>query len=68
VAYAAPELPEAITHGDLEAERPTLPFYARRRIVETLIARVTLLPVGRGCRRFDPNSTRIEWTFCGLVP
>jgi site-specific DNA recombinase len=63
VAYAAPELPEAITHGDLEAERPTLPFYARRRIVETLIARVTLLPVGRGCRRFDPNSTQIEWTF-----
>jgi hypothetical protein len=32
-------------------------------VVETLIARVTVLPVGRGCRRFDPNSMRIEWTF-----
>jgi DNA invertase Pin-like site-specific DNA recombinase len=62
-ALSAPELPEAITGGDLEAEWPTLPFYARRRVVETLIARVTLLPVGRGCRRFDPSSTRIEWTF-----
>jgi DNA invertase Pin-like site-specific DNA recombinase len=62
-ALSAPELPEAITHGDLEAEWPTLPFYARRRIVETLIARVTLLPVGRGCRQFDPASLNVEWTF-----
>jgi hypothetical protein len=38
-------------------------FYARRRVVETLIARVTLLPTGRGCRRFDPSSVRIDWTF-----
>ena len=63
-ALSRPELPDALTRGDLETEWPTLPFYARRRIVETLIARVTLLPVGRGCRRFDPDSSvRIEWTF-----
>jgi hypothetical protein len=63
-ALSRTELPDALTRGDLETEWPTLPFYARRRIVETLIARVTLLPVGRGCRRFDPDSSvRIEWTF-----
>jgi site-specific DNA recombinase len=62
-ALSTPELPEAVTNGDLELEWSGLPFYARRRIVETLIARVTLLPVGRGCRRFDPSSLRIEWTF-----
>jgi hypothetical protein len=60
---STPELPDALTDGDLEQEWPTLPFYARRRIVETLIARVTLLPTGRGCRQFDPSSIRIEWTF-----
>jgi site-specific DNA recombinase len=66
-ALAVPELPDALTSGDLEAEWPELPFYARRRVVETLIARVTLLPVGRGCRRLDPefvrDSMRIDWTF-----
>jgi site-specific DNA recombinase len=66
-ALAVPELPEALTDGDLEAEWPDLPFYARRRVVETLIARVTVLSVGRGCRRLDPNfvrdSMRIDWTF-----
>jgi site-specific DNA recombinase len=62
-ALSTPELPDALTHGDLEQEWPTLPFYARRRIVETLIARVTLLPSGRGCRRFSPSSLRIDWTF-----
>jgi hypothetical protein len=62
-AFSTPELPDALSNGDLEQEWPTLPFYARRRIVETLIARITLLPVGRGCRRFDPSSLRIEWTF-----
>jgi site-specific DNA recombinase len=64
---AVPELPDALTRGDLEAEWPDMPFYARRRVVETLIARVTLLPVGRGCRRLDPDfvqdSMRIDWTF-----
>jgi hypothetical protein len=62
-ALSTPELPEALTCGDFEAEWPRLPFYARRRIVETLIARVTLLPVGQGCRQFDANSLLIEWTF-----
>jgi site-specific DNA recombinase len=66
-ALAVPDLPEALTQGDLEAEWPDLPFYARRRVVETLIARVTLLPVGQGCRRLDPefvrDSMRIDWTF-----
>jgi hypothetical protein len=63
-ALGGPELPEALTHCDLEAEWPELPFYARRRIVEILIARVTVLPVGRGCRRFDPDSSlRVDWTF-----
>jgi hypothetical protein len=62
-ALSAPELPDALTHGDLEQAWPTLPFYARRRIMETLIARVTLLPTGRGCRRFNPSSVRIDWTF-----
>jgi site-specific DNA recombinase len=62
-ALSAPELPEALTHGDLEAEWPALPFYARRRIAETLVARVVVLPVGRGCRQFDPSSMRIDWTF-----
>ena len=62
-ALSTPELPEALTHGDLEAEWPALPFYARRRIVETLIARVTLLLVGRGCRNFDPSSVQIDWAF-----
>jgi hypothetical protein len=62
-ALTAPDLPDALAHGDLEQEWPVLPFYARRRIIEALIARVTLLLVGRGCRRFDPNSARIEWTF-----
>jgi hypothetical protein len=47
----------------MHQEWSALPFYARRRIVETLIARVTLLPTGRGCRRFDPSSLRIDWTF-----
>jgi DNA invertase Pin-like site-specific DNA recombinase len=62
-ALRAPELPEALAGGDLEAEWAALPFYARRRIVDTLIARVTVLPVGRGCRKFDPSSVRIDWTF-----
>jgi hypothetical protein len=66
-ALAVPELPEALTRGDLEAEWPGMPFWARRRVVETLIARVTLLQVGRGCRRLDPefvrDSLRIDWTF-----
>jgi hypothetical protein len=66
-ALVVPELPDALTRGDLKAEWPDMPFYARRRVVETLIARVTLLPVGRGCRRLDPefvrDSMRIEWTF-----
>jgi hypothetical protein len=47
----------------LEQEWQVLPFYARRRIIESLIARVTLLPVGRGCRQFDPSSVLIHWTF-----
>lgn len=62
-ALSRPELPDALTHSDFEQQWTTLPFYARRRIVETLIARVTLLPTGRGCRRFDPSSVRIDWTF-----
>ena len=62
-ALSAPELPGALTGGGLEAEWAALPFYARRRIVETLIARVTVFPVGRGCRQFDPSSVRIDWTF-----
>jgi hypothetical protein len=62
-ALTAPELPDALAHGDLEQEWPALPFYARRRIIETLIARVTLLPTGRGCRQFDPSSVLIQWTF-----
>jgi hypothetical protein len=66
-ALAMPELPDALTHSDLEGEWPSLPFYARRRVVEALITRVTLLPVGRGCRRLDPEfvreSMRIDWTF-----
>jgi hypothetical protein len=62
-ALTTPELPEALTRGDLETEWAELPFYARRRIVETLIARVTVLPVGRGCRQFDPSSVHIDWTF-----
>jgi site-specific DNA recombinase len=63
-ALNTPELPEALTRGgDLQDEWAALPFYARRRIVETLIARVTVLSVGRGCRRFDPSSVRIDWTF-----
>jgi hypothetical protein len=62
-ALSAPELPEALTGGDLEAEWARLPFYARRRIAETLVAQVMVLPVGRGCRQFDPSSVRIDWTF-----
>lgn len=31
-ALITPELPEALTHGDLEADWPAPPFYARRRI------------------------------------
>ena len=63
-ALSMPELPDALTHGDLEAEWRTLPYYARRKIVETLVARVKVLPVGRGCRHFDPDSSvQIEWTF-----
>jgi hypothetical protein len=62
-ALSAPELPDALADDDLEQQWPALPFYARRRIVETLIARVTLLPTGRGCRRFDPLSLQIVWTF-----
>jgi hypothetical protein len=62
-ALSTPEPPDALTHGDLEEDWPALPFYARRRIVETLIARVTLLPVGRGCRQFNPSSVLIDWTF-----
>jgi hypothetical protein len=62
-ALTGPELPDALIHSDFEQQWATLPFDARRRIVETLIARVTLLPTGRGCRRFDPSSVRIDWTF-----
>jgi site-specific DNA recombinase len=62
-AFTAPELPDTLAHGDLEQEWPALPFYARRRIIETLIAQVTLLPTGRGCRRFEPSSVVIHWTF-----
>ena len=62
-ALSVPEMPDALTDGDLEEAWPALPFYARRRIVETLIARVTLLPTGRGCRQFDPSSVRIDWAF-----
>jgi hypothetical protein len=62
-ALSAPELPNALVDGDLEEAWPALPFYARRRIVETLIASVTLLPTGRGCRQFDPSSVRIDWAF-----
>jgi hypothetical protein len=42
-ALAVPELPEALTRGDLEAEWPDMPFWARRGAVEARIARVTLL-------------------------
>jgi site-specific DNA recombinase len=52
-----------LTNHDLQDEWAVLPFYARRRIVETLIAGVALLPVGQGGRQFDPSSVRIEWTF-----
>jgi hypothetical protein len=62
-SLTGPELPDALNHGDLEQDWPVLPFDARRRIVETLIARVTLTAVGRGCRRFDPSSVRIDWAF-----
>jgi DNA invertase Pin-like site-specific DNA recombinase len=62
-ALSAPELPDALIDNDLEQDWPTLPFYAQRRVLETLIARVTVLPVGRGCRQFDPSSVRIDWTF-----
>jgi hypothetical protein len=62
-ALSTPELPEALTRGDLEEEWTALPFYTRRRIVETLIARVTILPVDRGCRQFYPSSVHIDWTF-----
>jgi hypothetical protein len=62
-ALTAPELPDTLTRGDLEQEWPTLPFYARRRIIETLIASVTLLATGRGCRQFEPSSVVIHWTF-----
>jgi site-specific DNA recombinase len=62
-ALSTPELPDALTDGDLEQEWPALPFYARRRIVETLIARVTLFATGRGCRQFTTSSVRIDWTF-----
>jgi hypothetical protein len=62
-ALSAPELPGVLTGRDLETEWAALPFYTRRRVAETLIARVTLFPVGRGCRQFDPSSVRIDWTF-----
>jgi site-specific DNA recombinase len=62
-SLSGPELPDALNREDLEQEWPALPFYARRRIVETLVARVTLTAVGRGCRRFDPSSVQIDWTF-----
>jgi site-specific DNA recombinase len=62
-ALSAAELPDALTDGDLEEAWPALPFYARRRIVEILIARVALLPTGRGCRQFDPSSVSIDWAF-----
>jgi site-specific DNA recombinase len=62
-ALSTPELPDALASGDLEREWPSLPFYAQRRIVQTLIARITLLPVGQGCRRFALSSLRIEWAF-----
>jgi site-specific DNA recombinase len=62
-ALSGPELPDALTHGDLEKEWPELPFYARRRIIQTLVARVMLLSTGRGCRQFDPSSVLIDWTF-----
>jgi hypothetical protein len=60
---SALHLPEALTGGDPEAEWAALLFFVRRRIVETLVARVTVLPVGRGRRLFDPSSVRIDWTF-----
>jgi site-specific DNA recombinase len=62
-ALSRPGLPDALSDGNLDQEWPMLPFYARRRIIETLIARVMLLPSGRGCRHFDPSSVRIDWTF-----
>jgi hypothetical protein len=62
-ALSTSELPKELSDGDLEGEWPTLPFYARRRVLETLIIHVKLLPVGRGCRQFDPASVKIEWTF-----
>jgi hypothetical protein len=54
-------LAKALSDGDLEGEWPTLPFYARRRVLETLIIHIKLLPVGR--RQFDSASVKIEWTF-----
>jgi hypothetical protein len=62
-ALSRPELPDVLSDGNLDQEWPTLPFYARRRTIETLIARVILLPSGRGCRHFDPSTVRIDWTF-----
>jgi hypothetical protein len=38
-ALSAPELPDTLTRGELEQEWPVLAFYARRRILETLIGR-----------------------------
>lgn len=43
-ALSTSELPMALIDGDLENEWPTLPFYARRRILETLLVQVKLLP------------------------
>jgi site-specific DNA recombinase len=62
-ALSTSELPGTLIDGDLEHEWPVLPFYARRRIVETLLVRIILFPVGRGSRNFDPSSVQIEWAF-----
>jgi hypothetical protein len=46
-----------LTNGNLEDEWPTLPFYAPRRILETLLVRVKVLQVGR----VVDNSIQHRW-------
>ncbi|MBB3082950.1 DNA invertase Pin-like site-specific DNA recombinase [Geodermatophilus sabuli] len=55
-----PVLGELVTADDVRATWDALDLDRRRAAIDTLMA-VSLLPPGRGARRFDPETVRINW-------
>lgn len=53
-------LGELLAAGDVRAVWDGLDLDRRRAVVDALLT-VTLLPPGRGARRLDPETVRLDW-------